>query len=156
MACAVPAAALAASGLLARALLPAAALDLPVNSEEALPQQADAQHWPAANTWHRDARHNSAVLLGSLGLLMPALIPAAALALPLGSTDAMAQLADAQQWMAASDALLLGSLGDSLGDSLYTLGRQADALVQQQLTGAAQARVSRPCCTADLAAACAT
>ena len=152
----MPAADPAASGLLAPALLPTAALALPLNSEEASPQQADAQHQPAANVWHRDARHHHACLFGSLGLLTPALLPAAALALPLSSADAMAQLADAQQWAAAHDALLLGSLGDLLGDSLFALSRQADALVQQQLTGAAQGRVPHPCCTADRAAASAT
>ena len=54
------------------------------------------------------------------------------------STDALFQAGSVVHWMPASHALALGSLGESLTDILYAVSRQADALVQQQLTSAPQ------------------
>ena len=54
------------------------------------------------------------------------------------STDALPHVANARHWLPASHALAIGSLGESLTETLYAVSRQADALVQQQLTSAPQ------------------
>lgn len=57
------------------------------------------------------------------------------------STDALLQVAITPHWLPASYALAIGSLGESLTEMLYAVSRQADALVQQQLTSAPQLRL---------------
>lgn len=50
-------------------------------------------------------------------------------------TDSLPQVAVSPHWP-ASHMLAIGSLGESLTETLYAVSRQADALVQQQLTSA--------------------
>ena len=108
--------------------LPASAHALPV-ATHALPE-AEALLQLFA---HLQGLHASSLLDTARSFLgdIYAGMPSAAV-----STGALSEVANAPHLLPASHALVIGSLGESLAEDLYAVSRQADALVQQQLTSA--------------------